>query len=118
VPRVDPKMGPDVPENIVELIKEVGLFVPTNMSPEEAQVYNRGVTGHCMTCGALCADTTMVTLNRAGAIMIYCGGACYSDMQVMGWLVEQHGDIVQTIQFRGGSIDPDLPKHGGVEGSD
>lgn len=120
---VQPKLGDDVPESIKELIQEIGFFIPDQLQGDEPLVYNRAVQGQCMTCSAECADTTMVVLNRAGVIMIYCGGTCYSDMQVMGWLEEQHSDMVQAVKFRGGAIEADggdLPKNGPgtVEGSE
>lgn len=109
---VKPNLGDNVPENMKELIYELGLFIPESLTPEEGEVYKRGIEGRCMTCNAECAETTMIAANRAGVLMLYCGGACYSDMQIMHWLVEQHGDLVQNIQFRGGSIEADGPKHG------
>lgn len=102
---VQPNLGDNVPDNVVELVEAIGLFIPDEMTSEEQEIYNRGVQGQCMTCGAELADTTMIVLNRAGVVMMYCGGACYSDMQVMGWLIEQHGDIVSAVKFRAGGAD-------------
>jgi hypothetical protein len=99
---IEPDLGDDVPEHIKELIEEWNFYVPDEMSEEEAEVYARAAMGCCMTCGAELGALTMAVANRAGIVLLYCGGPCYQDMQVVHWLKEQHDDHIQRIMFRGG----------------
>lgn len=102
---VNPSLGDDVPENIKDLIEGLGLFVPPTLTEAEQEIYNRAVTGCCMTCAAELGENTMLVFNRAGIVMMFCGGACFSDQQVLGWLQETHDDLVDKIKFRGGQGD-------------
>jgi hypothetical protein len=103
---VYPELSESVPGNLRDLVENIGLWVPDKPAQEEIEVYDRAINGQCMTCSAELGDTTMLTLNRAGVIMIYCGGACYTDQQVVGWMMEQYDDMVQKIKFRG-EVDAD-----------
>lgn len=92
----------EIPEQTVDTLKAIPLWVPDDMQAEEAEVYDRALKGHCMTCGGPLGLTTMVTVNQAGIVMLHCGGACYTDQQVLGWLQEHYDDMVERLKFRGG----------------
>lgn len=102
---VHPDLGDNVPESLKETIESIGLFVPDELQGDEQQIYHRAVVGRCMTCEAELGETMMACINQAGVVMMFCSGACYSDMQVMGYLQEQHEDIVDKVKFRGGQGD-------------
>lgn len=95
----------DMPEAIADLFRTIPLWVPESEEDEERVVYQRAKRGHCMTCDAHLGPTTMLTLTAGGIAMMFCGGACYTDMQVMGWLEEQYSDMVDAVKFRGGAGD-------------
>lgn len=102
MPLIDLELGPDVPDNVRELIDGVKFFVPETLSETEAQIYDRAARGCCMTCGSRLGEVMMFIGNRAGVVMVFCGGACFTDMQVMHWLVENYEDLVDKVKFRGG----------------
>lgn len=101
----------DIPESIIDLMQAIPLWHPDDEDTDDEDrqgqqtVYNRILNGHCMTCDGVLGETTMVTIASAGIVMVYCGGACYTDMQVLGWLEEQYLDTVDQIKFRGGKGD-------------
>lgn len=83
------------------------LWVPDTAEEDEQEVYIRALKGHCMTCDGPLSDLTMLAVNKAGIVMVYCCGQCYTDMQLVGWIEEQYQDLVDAIKFRGGKVDPD-----------
>lgn len=99
-------LSDDVDENIRTLIEQVGINVPDEFKePGEEDLYQRMLDGRCATCGGELGASTLVTLSREGIVALFCQGACWTDMQVMGWLGEHYDDIQQKIEFRGGAGD-------------
>lgn len=96
----------DIPDGVMDMMQSIPFWMPNeeDMNPGDGQraVYDRVMKGHCMTCDGELGEHTMITVASGGIVMIYCGGACYTDMQVLGWLEEQYGDMVEKIRFRGG----------------
>jgi hypothetical protein len=96
----------DLPESLIDIFMAIPLWVPdVEDDEEEIIVYTRARNGHCMACNGPLGPTTMITLAPGGIVMIHCGGACYTDQQVMGWLEEQYSDMVDKVKFRGGHGD-------------
>jgi hypothetical protein len=92
-----------LPANMQAVLEGIPFVVPAD--EDEARIYARGQTGHCMTCNAELGDDTMIVLASTGLLFVACGGACLTDMQVIGWLQEQFKDISDRVQFRGGGAD-------------
>lgn len=88
-----------------EALTALPFWYPDEAVDDDNEIYARALRGHCMTCDGQLKDLTMLCLNQAGIVMIYCSGACYTDMQVTGWLEEKYEDLVDTIKFRGGRGD-------------
>jgi hypothetical protein len=95
----------DLPTSVQGVLANMELYVPDDPEAAEGEVYSRAQAGHCMTCDGELKDLTMLCINRAGVIMIFCCGQCYTDMQITGWIEEVYEDIVQKIKFRGGKGD-------------
>jgi hypothetical protein len=95
--------GNEIPENIQGLLDDIPLVDAD--TPEEELIYSRAKDGNCMTCQAALGEDTMIVIASTGIIYAACGGACLTDMQVIGWLEEQHQDIVDKVKFRGGEGD-------------
>lgn len=100
-----------VPEAVDETIQQFGIFIPPNkdkLPSAEQEIFDNALAGRCMTCSAECGATTFAVigqppgLSEPAVIMLFCGGPCLTDMQVMGWLQEAHADVNQRIAFRGG----------------
>lgn len=93
-----------LPKNLRVLVKNVGFPNFTNMSDDEAEIYDRVRAGHCMTCNKLLAADANFIVTRHGIVGGYCNGICHSDMAVMGYLQEQHDELSQRIAFREGNF--------------
>lgn len=89
----------EVPQMIADLMEAIPLFIPEDDEDVKALV-EKGLEGKCMTCGGGLGNTTMLVINKHGIIMVFCGGACLTDMQVVSWIQEKHDDMIQAIQFR------------------
>lgn len=89
-----------VPENIWSTVSHWGLVAVNEDEPEFA-VYTRNRQGKCATCGAPLREDTVLFMMKHGIGALFCGGQCFSDMMVTGWLTEQYEDMVQQIKFRG-----------------
>jgi hypothetical protein len=105
-----PDEGPpsegDVPELISGLCNEYGLYVPPNVSTiTYTSVYAPMLNGRCLACHSPLAENTMAILTKHGITMLFCGGQCLTDYNVMGWLSEQYDDMKQAMEFRGGNAD-------------
>jgi len=115
-------MNDEVPEKLDEVVSDVGIYVPEeNLKRIHAgqiiegsmdEMYQNALNGMCMTCGRTLGRTSLATIgaphvdgeeDETYIIMIFCSGQCHMDMQVMGWIQTAHDDIVQAIQFRGGT---------------
>lgn len=98
----------EIPARIDELITEFGIYVPSDAEGEMLQIYENMQNGRCATCEATVGEEAWVVLQKPKAladpvvIMIFCGGACATDMQVMGFLGQTYDDIKQQVEFRGG----------------
>jgi hypothetical protein len=92
-----------IPDNLRGVMKDIPLDVPGD--PEQKEIYARVADGLCMTCEGPLGDNTMLIVSSRGIVFVSCGGACLTDMQVLGWLQEQHEDISQKVDFRGGGGD-------------
>ena len=64
-------------------------------------------SGHCQACASPLAEHTVLIVGKAGPVAAYCCGACLQDQANIGWLQEQHADIVSAIQFRNPDNHPD-----------
>lgn len=99
-----------VPDDLDEIIEQLGIYVPEDVDRESPtySIFEAALNGHCMTCGAELGETTFAVIGRPTGldktvcIMVFCGGACLTDMQVLGWIQQTHDDIRQQIEFRGG----------------
>lgn len=99
-------LGDDVPEGVKTILDAVDLVdLGSNATEHEQHMYERIENGHCMLCNAELGSTTTLIINARGVLMVFCGGACFSDMQVMGWLMEKYDDLVDQVKFRGGEGD-------------
>lgn len=92
-----------LPENLASLIEHVG-FLETDDERYQA-VLSLAEDGKCMTCQAPLGTNSVVVIKADGVHMLFCGGACLTDMQVVHWLEEVHDDIVDQVKFRGGAGD-------------
>lgn len=100
----------ELPTIVRDTLDHVELWIPDDPEQEENEVYNRAKRGHCMTCDGELKQLTMLCINQAGIVMIFCCGQCYTDMQVTGFLEEQYQDLVDAIKFRGGQVEADEPE--------
>jgi hypothetical protein len=103
------EMEVELPAGVSDVVRSLfeaydnTMTIPDELEDAETlQVYERIANGCCMTCGGELGHNTMVTVCQVGIVLVYCGGACYTDMQVMHWLSEMYDDMVSKIKFRGG----------------
>lgn len=96
----------ELPAAMAALIREWEIFVPDFVvgTPAYAQ-FELAKSGRCMTCEAPLGKNTLIIMQVNGVVGLYCGGACLQDIQILGFLQEQHADISQAIEFRGGAGD-------------
>ena len=94
----------DVPSNLISLIEHVGL-VTDHLEGDSLTAYEPLTQGKCMTCGSKLGELTVLFVHTRGIVAGYCSGPCIQDMAVLGWIQEQHDDIVDGINFRGGRGD-------------
>ena len=95
----------NVPDNMRSLFEEVGLIDPEVLDEDANAMLEPARLGLCMTCGAELGPNIVVLINTKGICGVYCGGACCQDMAVLGWIQEQHDDVVDRVKFRGGQAD-------------
>lgn len=101
--------GSDVPASVKRILETEGIFVPDNLTEEQAELFEFARAGHCMTCNGELGDATMLIVVKQGVVGVFCGGRCMGDMQIFGWLREQLEDLQDRIAFRG-DIDADAPE--------
>lgn len=108
-----PDLNADVPEAVRDVFEHFGeVHVPETLPKEVQEVYERGLEGNCMMCGAELGAETIVLVNIVGICQVYCSHKCDQDMNVMGWINEQYDDLKERVEFRGrGGTDGE-----GVEG--
>lgn len=95
------ELSPDVPEKVQEVVREQGLFVPTEGIDDESMViYTRMIEGHCMHCESPIGDTSALIVNKLGVVMMFCGQVCLQDFFNMHWMMEQYDDFVSAARFR------------------
>jgi hypothetical protein len=87
------------------LIDHVGVYIPDDVDEDVREVLKRGLDGHCMACNGELGSNVVAVVKQEGVIALYCGGACLTDHQIVGYLEEQHDDVVEAIKFRGGAGD-------------
>lgn len=93
-----------VPDKVRELAEAAGLLDEL-ADPDTEAMYNKTRLGICMTCNSELGDNAMLLINQSGLGAAYCGGPCLQDLALVGWLGEQHDDVIQRIDFRGGRSD-------------
>lgn len=96
----------DIPDIIARLCNEYGIYVPSNVTMATYnEVYAPMLNGRCLACHSPLAENTMAILTKHGVTMLFCGGQCVTDYNVMGWLSEQYDDMKQAMEFRGSNAD-------------
>jgi hypothetical protein len=86
------------------LIEAVG-FIDKELDEDEAEMYLPFTEGRCMTCKTPLGPQTLLFVTVNGIVAGYCSGPCAQDLAVLGWIQEQHDDILDGINFRGGRGD-------------
>lgn len=109
--------GDAIPVSVKRVIEKHGIFIPEGMSEEQLEVFQFAVEGKCMTCQNPLGEATMVLLIKQGVVGLYCHPRCMSDMQVIGFLKQQHDDLTERIAFRG-DIEADTAEEDEDEGND
>ena len=97
----------NVPANVGSLIEQVGIVAPEGLEDDVNELLEKIRSGYCMTCGTELGGDTLLFINKRGIVAAYCGGACASDMAVLGWLEEHYDDIMTNVKFRSGEVKPD-----------
>ena len=94
-----------LPENLQRIIEAVGFpdFKPGAMDEQELAIYERVKQGRCMTCNQVLATDANFIVTRHGIVAGYCNGMCHTDMAVLGYLQEEHGELSERISFREGA---------------
>jgi hypothetical protein len=96
----------DLPANVPDAVRDCwdnfhGLTVPPNLPKAVEAVYVKGSEGYCMTCKAPVGEEALLVVNITGINQIYCSHKCNQDINVTGWLAQQHDDLREAIEFRG-----------------
>lgn len=94
-----------LPHNLQTLIRKIGFPEFTELDEDEARIYDLVRHGRCMTCERPLGKDSNFIISRYGIVGGYCSGICHSDMAIVGWLQEQHGDIAEKIEFRKNTVD-------------
>jgi len=90
-----------LPDHLRALVENIG-FIPLQPEDEdEARIYTLMRAGKCMTCRGDLEERSNFIIDRHGIIGAYCSGQCHADMAVLGFLGEQHDDIITSVKFRG-----------------
>jgi hypothetical protein len=107
-----------LPKNLQALVRSVGFPDFPEMDEDEAAIYGRLRSGRCMTCDTPLREHANFIITVHGIVGGYCNGVCHSDMAILGYLQEQHGDLVQRIAFREGRFPPADTESSGEEIAD
>jgi hypothetical protein len=91
----------DVPGNVRVLIQKIGFLEEEQLTDEMNEVYEPVRHGKCITCHNDLGEHTILLIATQGIMAAYCCGPCMQDYAVLGWLQEQHQDVVDAIEFRG-----------------
>jgi hypothetical protein len=108
---VDPDEVPDVLNQVVD---QLGVFVPDHATAATRPIYARMLNRQCMACGSELKANTILMVSALGVVGIFCGGTCENDWQVLGYLREQHDDLLEKIELRGKGVE----QHGEPGGDD
>lgn len=90
-----------LPDHMRALVDNVGFIPHVDHEEDEMKIYEQMREGRCMTCRNELEDNTVFLLTRHGIVAAYCCGQCTSDMAILGFLGEQHEDIMTAVKFRG-----------------
>jgi len=92
-----------VPDHLRKVVEATGFiqFGETVQNDEDEEaIYARMRAGKCMTCAQDLGENTNFIINRHGVVGAYCSGVCHSDMAILGYLGEQHTEIMEQVKFR------------------
>lgn len=90
-----------VPENVQSVVRDHGIFVPTEGISDEAMVvYTRMLEGECMHCASRVEEQVTAILNHLGVVMLFCSQVCLQDFFNLHWMMEQYDDLVDSAKFR------------------
>lgn len=95
----------DVPENMREWLREMPTTRPDEYQEGISEAWDKFDRGLCQCCEGPLGVTTTVVMGPTGILACFCSGVCATDMANVGWLQEQHDDLVDRIKFRGGRGD-------------
>lgn len=97
-------MAGSVPDNVHDVLEDVGLFVPQGGISDEAMVvYERMMNRKCMHCETPLGADSCVVVNHLGVVMAFCGQVCMIDMTNMHYLSELYDDLSDAAKFRNAS---------------
>lgn len=95
------ELAPDVPVPVRDAIENLGLYVPQQGVPDEAQVvYERMLAGDCMHCESTLGENSTCVVASVGVAMVFCSQACMQDFFQMTWVQELYDDLVDAAKAR------------------
>lgn len=95
----DPYAG--VPEGMRDWIRDMPTLRPDEYEAGISEAWDKFDRGRCQCCGGPLGQLTTVVVSAAGIMACFCSGVCATDMANVGWIQEQHDDIMDRIKFRG-----------------
>lgn len=105
MPRPPDHVPDGVPANVATLLQSIGIIDEELVGDDANEMLEALRRGFCMTCGCELGEQVVILVNNRGIVAGYCSGPCLQDQAVLGWIQEQHDDIVDSINFRGGKGD-------------
>jgi hypothetical protein len=90
-----------IPDNLQMIIDSIGFISSEQSDDDLKELFKQSEEGKCMCCKGPLGPRTSIVLTTQGIVMIFCCGQCHTDMAVLGWLQEQHDDVMSAVKFRG-----------------
>lgn len=92
--------GGPTESGVLELIRHYDYDVYCPDGQDELDAYENLKRGLCMTCGRPLGENTVVLVNEAGILGLWCEGICLQDLQSLGLIREMEEYVVDRIDRR------------------
>jgi hypothetical protein len=94
-----------VPKHMRDWMKNMPTVRPDEYEAGISEMWERFDEGLCMSCGGQLKSHVTLVVTPIGIVAAFCSGVCATDMAIIGWLQEQHDDLIDRLKFRGGGGD-------------
>ena len=100
-PDDDAEQFDNMPESLLNLWETWGFVMADQVPPAVRELYERNYKhGRCLLCTSPLGGSTVVVMDVDGIQAMFCGMACWQDMNILHWLQEVYDDLGQTVKVR------------------